>query len=364
MTPSDNQPADLPGEAATATAQGAPSGLFKGGTERLHGAPLLEEVGLFLVPEFPLLSFSAAIDVLRHCNRITGEKLYRWHVLSGDGGAVISSAGVSIATDAAIGAHPDLDFLIVFAGVNAERYRNREVMTHLQRIARRGCCMGSASAGSFILARAGLLNRRRCTVHWEDMECFKETFPHLQVSNEVFEMDGARVTCSGGIAVIDAMLARVSEHHGRTLATQVADIMMQERIRDSQDLQRMPLPARLGVNHPKLVQAIEYIECSQDQPYTQIELAARVGLSSRQLERLFRRYLDITPSQYALRHRLKRARNLLRTTSLGVLQVAVAAGFSTASHFTKSYKHFFQLTPSQERRRRPERGGQAGRISR
>ncbi len=330
-------------------AGGAPSGLLKGGREPLNGAPLLEEVGLFLVPGFPLLAFSAAVDVVRHCNRITGEKLYRWHVLSEDGAVVGSSGGVEIAVDGTLGEHPRLDYLIVFAGVNAARYRNLSVFGLMRSIAREGCCIGSASGGSFILARAGLLEGHRCTVHWEDMESFREAFPQLRVSNELFESDGARITCSGGIAVLDAMLSRVSEQHGRALAAQVADIMMQERIRDNQEQQRMPLPARLGVNHPKLVQAIELIECNPDRPYTQLELANRVGLSIRQIERLFRRYLDITPRQYSLQHRLKRARLLLRNTSLGVLEVAVAVGFSTASHFTRSYKQHFRLTPSEER---------------
>ncbi len=328
----------------------APSGLLKGGHERVANAPLLEEVGLFVVPQFPLLSFSAAVDVLRQCNRVTGEKLYRWHVLSATGAATNCSCGIDIVADAPLGDSPRLDFIIVFAGVNADRYCSPGIASRLRQMDRDGVCMGAASAGSFILARAGLLEGHRCTVHWEDMVYFKESFPHLQVSNEVFEITANRMTCSGGIAVIDALLARVSEQHGRSLATQVADILMQERIRDTQDLQRMPLPARLGINHPKLVQAIEHIERNQDVSFTQLDLAGRIGLSNRQIERLFRRYLDVTPSQYALQHRLKRARHLLRNSSLGVLEVAIAVGFTTASHFTKSYKHYFHLTPSDERR--------------
>jgi transcriptional regulator GlxA family with amidase domain len=339
-------------EASTNEAEherGAPSGMLKGGANLLTGVPLLEEVGLFIIPGFSLLTFSAVLDVLRQCNRVTGEKLYRWHVLSEDGKAVDCSGGVTIDCDASLGESPKLDFLMVFAGINAERYHNKSVFTRLRAIAKAGCSLGSASSGTYILARAGLLENHRCTVHWEDMECFKEAFPMLQVSNEVYEIDGDRITSSGGISVIDAILARVREQHGRALAAQVADILMQERIRDGQDLQRMPLPVRLGVNHPRLVQAIELIECNLERPYSQGELASRVGLSSRQIERLFRRYLDVTPSQYALQHRLKRARQLLRNTSMGVLEVAVVLGFTTASHFTKSYKQHFQLTPSEDR---------------
>ncbi len=171
--------------------QGAPSGLLKGGREQLRGVPLLEDVGFFLVPEFSLMTFSAALEVLRHCNRVTGEKLYRWHVLSEDGKPVCSSGGVCIDSDAALGESAPLDFLMVFAGINAERYYNKSIFGRLRSIAQGGCCMGSASAGTYILAHAGLLDGHRCTVHWEDMECFREAFPHLRVGNEVFEADGS-----------------------------------------------------------------------------------------------------------------------------------------------------------------------------
>ena len=157
------------------------------------------------------------------------------------------------------------------------------------------------------------------------------------------------MTCSGGTAALDMMLYYAAEQHGVKLAAHAADVFMHERIRDSQDHQRMPLRARVGVSHPKLLRAIELIESNTERPHSQSQLAELVGLSSRQVERLFRRYMGTTPRQYALDHRLRRARALLRTTSLGVLEVALAVGFSTASHFTKSYRDHYGVTPTQDR---------------
>lgn len=311
--------------------------------------PLLEEVGFLLMPDFSLLCLSAALDALRQANRVAEETLYRWHFFSTDGADVTSSAGVTIACEGTLdgGGRPDL--LLVVAGTGAEHFDHRPTLNALRRIARTGCVIGGISLGSYLLARAGLLDGHRCTIHWENLEAFREEFPQLDVSSEVFEVDGERMTCSGGVAALDMMLQHVAEQHGHALAAQTADIFVHERIRDSLEHQRMPLRMRIGVSHPRLLQAVEIIEANTERPFTQDELARRVGLSSRQVERLFRRYLDTTPRQYALAHRLKRARMLLRTTSLCVLDVAMTVGFATASHFTKSYRDHFGVTPTRDR---------------
>ncbi len=306
-------------------------------------------VGFVLVDDLGMLGFASALDALRYANAVSKRPLYRWNIYSADGAPVRSSAGVRISVDGGINDAPDHDLVLVVAGVNAELYRNHLLFDRLRRLARRGTTLGGVSLGPYLLARAGLLNGYRCTVHWENIAAFKEEFPRVQVCCEVFEIDGDRVTCSGGTAALDLMLEIIGARHGRQLAAQVADAFILDRVRTRGDPQRMPLRLRVGVSHPKLLRAIELIESSSEHRTSQRQLARGVSLSERQLERLFRRYLDTTPSRYARDYRLARARDLLRQTSMSVIEVAIACGFTTASHFTKSYRERFGRTPGDDR---------------
>lgn len=315
----------------------------------------ITRVGFLLVDEFGMLGFASALDALRYANGISNRPLYRWKIYSSGGAPVTSSAGVRIAVDSAIGDGEATDLMLVVAGLDAERYRDDAMFERLRRLARKGAVLGGVSLGPYLLARAGLLNGYRCTVHWENLAAFGEEFPRLQTSAEVFEIDRDRVTCSGGTAALDLMLEIIGARHGRPLATQVADACILDRIRTRGDPQRMPLRLRVGVSHPKLLRAIELIETSHEHRASQRQLAGGVGVSERQLERLFRRYLDTTPARYARDCRLARARALLRQTGMSVIEVAIACGFTTASHFTKSYRERFGITPG------GDRGGSASR---
>jgi transcriptional regulator GlxA family with amidase domain len=223
------------------------------------------------------------------------------------------------------------------------------VLGWLRRLDRQGLVIGGVSLGSYLLARAGLLAGYRSTVHWENLAAFAEEFPDLEVTNELFEIDRNRFTCSGGIAALDLMLDLIARQHGRDLAKAVSEQFIQERIRDRHDRQRMALPARLGVRHPKLLEVVRRMEESAEEPIARARLAAGVGLSSRQLERMFRRYLDRTPTRYYLELRLARARLLLLQTELPVLEVALACGFVSASHFSKCYRDVYGCTPRDQR---------------
>ncbi len=308
-------------------------------------------IGFLLLPAFPLLSFSSAIEPLRLANRQTERTLYDWKLLSVHGGPVCAAAGVQLGTDSGLADMPDVDLLLVVAGSGAEWFKDQATFARLRQLARQRRALGAVSLGSYLLARAGLLNDCRCTVHWENLEAFREEFPRLKVTTEVFENDRDRLTCSGGTAALDMMLNYIGYQHGWELAIEVADVFMHERIRDSEDVQRMPLRTRIGVSHPKLLEVVHLMEASTDEVLSRADLADVVGLSNRQLERLFQRYLGTTPGQYYLGCRLWRARQLLRQTALAVVDIAVACGFSTASHFTKSYRKRFGITPSQERLR-------------
>ncbi|MBX6322783.1 MAG: GlxA family transcriptional regulator [Rhodospirillaceae bacterium] len=318
----------------------------------MFGSPpseLPQRIGLFVVPQFAMMGFTSAIEPLRSANRLSGKRLYSWHIVSKDGAPVTASNGIAVVPEASIADPPRFTSLIVCAGIDAQRYDEKPVFAWLRRLDRQGIAIGAISLGTYVLARAGLLDGYRCTVHWESLEAFAEEYPHIEVTPELFEIDRGRFTCSGGIAALDMMLHLIARQHGHALAAAVSDQFLHERIRDRHDRQRMALPVRLGVRHPKLLAVIRRMEETLEDPVSCASLARGVNLSCRQLERLFRRYLGRTPTRYYLELRLQRARLLLQQTDMTVLDVALASGFVSASHFSKCYRELFNKTPRAER---------------
>ncbi|HTO83860.1 MAG TPA: GlxA family transcriptional regulator [Methylomirabilota bacterium] len=312
-------------------------------------ASLPYRIAVFVIPQFAMMGFTSAVEPLRSANRLTGRPLYSWHILSRDGKPVMASNGIAIMPEASIETAGRYNMVVVCAGLGAELYEDRAVFAWLRRLDRQGIDVGAISLGSYLLARAGLLDGYRCTIHWENLSGFGEAFPQLDVTSELFEVDRNRFTCSGGIAAFDLMLNLIRLQHGHALASAISDQFLHERIRDRHDQQRMALPARLGIRHPKLVAAVRRMEETLDEPVSCAELARMVDLSGRQLERLFRKYLGHTPTRYYTELRLNKARLLLLQTDLSVLDVALACGFASASHFSKCYREFFKKTPSEER---------------
>jgi transcriptional regulator GlxA family with amidase domain len=308
-----------------------------------------QSFGFLLLPKFSLLAFTSAVEPLRSANRLAGRPLYDWRLISRDGGPIASSGGIEVMTQAAIAGVERLPNLFVVAGLDAQTIDDRAILAWLRRLERGGCRLGALTTGSYVLARAGLLDGYRCTIHWENLAGFREDFPELDATAEVYEIDRNRMTCSGGTAAMDLMLSLIAADHGRELATAVAEQFIHERIRDPGEPQRMGLRNRLGIAHPKLLAAIEIMEGELEEPLPRGALAARTGVSTRQLERLFRKYLQRTPTRYYLELRLDRARGLLTQTAMSVLDVALACGFVSASHFSKCYRETFHKTPREER---------------
>ena len=225
----------------------------------------------------------------------------------------------------------------------------QETLHLIRRLDRNGAIIGAICTGTYLMAAAGLLDERRCTIHWENIDGLAEEFPLLEITNELFEIDDKRVTCSGGTASLDMILYLIAQVHGQSLAAQVSDQFIHDRIRDPSDRQRMELRSRLGVSHPKLLAVVGLMELGLEEPLSQTELAMKANLSTRQLERLFRKYLSTTPTRYYLNLRLAKARQLLRQTAMSILSIALACGFVSASHFSKCYREVYGRTPRAER---------------
>ncbi|MGH6793540.1 MAG: GlxA family transcriptional regulator, partial [Methyloceanibacter sp.] len=212
-----------------------------------------------------------------------------------------------------------------------------------------GVTIGGISGGPYILAKAGLLDERRATLHWEHLPAFREAFPDVEVVPSLFEIDGTRITCSGGISALDMMVALIERDHGRQLAASVGDWFLHTHIREGFGPQRMDLRYRLGVADEKLIAVLRAMEMSLETPLSRAVLARSAGISLRQLERLFKSHIGHGIHSHYRWLRLERARQLLRETTLPVLDVALATGFASSSQFARAYANAFGEPPSRTR---------------
>jgi transcriptional regulator GlxA family with amidase domain len=291
------------------------------------------------------MSYASAVEPLRAANRLAGRELYRWRHISVDGRPAEASNGATIMCDHGIGDPVNLDALFVCAGGNPALFVHEPTLRWLRGLARKGVRMGGVSGGPYVLARAGLLRGYRFTIHWEHIPALAEEFPDLPASGTLFEIDRDRLTCAGGIAALDMMHALIERDHGGRLASAVSDWFLHSQVRLGSGPQRMTLRERFGVAHPGLLRALEEMESHVEVPASRGHLAAAAGLSPRQLERLFQRHLGSTIGEHYLKVRLDRAQALLRQTTMPVLEIAMACGFVSASHFSRSYKGRFGASP-------------------
>jgi AraC family transcriptional regulator, glycine betaine-responsive activator len=302
-----------------------------------------------LLDQFTMLSFAGAIEPLRIANRIGGRTLYTW-ALAGEGGDVATcSNGAAFKLDMGLDELSREDVVLVCGGVDVQEATTRPVLNWLRREARRGVTVGGLCTASYALAKAGLLDGRKATIHWENQDSFLEEFEEVNLTKSVFVVDGNRLSTAGGTASIDLMLKLIADDHGETLANTVADQLIYSSIRTDQDTQRLSIPTRIGVRHPKLSSVIQKMEQDIEEPISPAALAKAVGMSTRQLERLFRRYLNRSPKRYYMELRLQKARNLLMQTDMSVINVALACGFASPSHFSKCYRSHYSTTPYRER---------------
>ncbi|WP_373356955.1 GlxA family transcriptional regulator [Pseudoroseicyclus sp. CXY001] len=310
-----------------------------------------------LLDNFTMLCFSCAVEALRIANRMAGRQLYTWS-LAGEGGTFARcSAGTEFRLDADLDELTRDDIVLLCGGIDVQAATTKRVLSWLRREARRGVTMGGLCTASYTLAKAGLLDGKRATIHWENQDSFAEEFEDVTLTKSVFVVDGNRITTAGGTASIDLMLKLIADHHGEDLANAVADQLIYSSIRTDQDTQRLSIPTRIGVRHPKLSRVIQRMEQAIEDPISPAALATEVGMSTRQLERLFRRYLSKSPKRYYMELRLQKARNLLMQTDMSVINVALACGFTSPSHFSKCYRAHYDTTPYRER------GSHAARLS-
>ena len=318
--------------------------------------PIKRSLVFYLIPDFTMIAFATALDPLRSANRMLGYEAYKWRLASLDGKPVRASNYVECAVDTSLEderrkmAGPDRpSMVIVCSGINVETYYSKSTFAWLREEYNRGVAIGGLCTGAHVLANAGLLSNKRCAIHWENLPGFSEAFPKANVYADLFEIDQNIYTCAGGTAALDMMLKLIGDDFDDSLVNRVCEQVLTDRVRSPTDRQRLPLRARLGVQNPKVLAIIELMEGNLSEPLSLIEVADHVGLSRRQIERLFRTEMGRSPARYYLEIRLDRARHLLIQSSMPVVEVAVACGFVSASHFSKCYRELYSRSPQQER---------------
>ncbi len=321
-----------------------------GGTQ-----PGTESIHFLLLPAFSMMGFVSAIEPLRVANRFRPGS-YRWQVVTPTGEPVLASNGMSLNADAALPDPASVRLVVVVAGFDPLAAYDAALGNWLRAVVRSGGAVGAVDTGVFALAAAGVAGDGPVTLHWEAQAAFQERFPAITVTQELFEIGERCITCAGGTAAIDLMLARIAERHGHTLAAQVSEQFVLGRIRSPSDHQRLEIATRYQVHNRKVIQVIRLMQEHIEDPLEPDDLARLIDVTRRQLERLFATHLSETPGHFYTGLRLEHARSLLRQSDMGITTIGIACGFHSPSHFSRSYRGLFGCSPKEDRAL-PNRGG-------
>ncbi len=315
-----------------------------------RGAGPRRHFGFLVLPRFSMIAFTNAIEPLRVANQLAGEELYCWSVYSMQGGAVIASDGLTAMPTRCVDETALPELLLVCGGADAPCQADEGLARLLRRVASRRVALGALCSGVYALAGAKLLDGYRTAARWEDLPGLRERFPRIECVPNLFVVDRDRYTCTGGVAALDFMLYLITPRIGRALAAAISHMLGVERVRDETERQRIPVAGLIGASRPLISQAAQLMEANIEEPLTLEDIARLSGTSQRQLQRVFRSSVGLTPARYYITLRLRRARELLKQTPMPVIEVTLACGFRSACHFSRAYRAFFGHAPSHERR--------------
>ncbi len=305
-----------------------------------------EHFTFLLVPEFTHIAFSCAIEPLRIANLVSGTDLYQWSLASENGETATCSNGTVTLVDHSYATIPACDRLFVLSGIHVQNHVDPALLNVLRKARIGKAKIGALCSAAYILAKAGMLDGKRAAIHWDFHDGFMEEFPEVSLESSVFVADETIVTASGGTATADLMLNLIATTHGNDLAIAVADQMVYNAVREGTAEQRVSLQSRHGMRNPHLVKAIQVMNENLETPISPATIAVDIGISTRQLERIFGRYLNCSPKKYYVDLRLQKARNLLVQTDQSVTEIALASGFESPGHFSRVYRAKFGITPT------------------
>ena len=297
-----------------------------------------------------MMSYASLAEPFRGANQLSQNKLYEIIDIGVNCNPVQSSGAANIVPAAIVGELIKLDYLFVVAGGDPLSFADTKVMNWLRRMARTGLRLGGVSGGPVILARAGLMNDRRMTLHWEHEKMLAEILPSLLIERTLYVIDRDRVTCAGGTTALDLTHALIAQHHGTNFARSVSEWFLHTEIRPSFSAQRESLAERVGSTNNAILGSVQMMESHIADPLTLNHLASIAEISPRQLNRIFTQKLGRSTMKYYRELRLENSQKLLINSSLPLTEIALATGFSGSSHFSRTYTAYFGRPPSQARK--------------
>lgn len=323
-------------------------------TTSQQGSDAVIRATFVLLPRFNMMTLTGLIEPMRIANYLSPAPQFQWQFVSPEPGHVAASNGLGHSCEALFEDPSDAGIIFVLGSWGSEHYVSRALINWVRRMNRRGVPLCAVELGCYILARAGLLDGRHATTHWSWAPGFHEQFPDVLLDEQLYTIDRDIMTCAGGTAGLDFMLRLVAEHRGQRLASEVADQMLHHPVRPADGPQRQAFGPSSDTLTAEVRTAIRLIEGHIAEPLPVPEIAARVGVSQRQLERYFKDSMGCTVVQFGQLLRLQHARVLLIATQLSIREIAVASGFNTLSHFAHSFKKCFGKRPSEYREAWPE----------
>lgn len=313
-----------------------------------EGAP--KAFYFLLLPKLTMLAFSAAVEPLRIANQVANKELFRWYTMTEDGEPVGCSNGIRIMPDYQLKPLSANTYTFVCSGVEPVNAASDVTLNWLRRQRAFGSRLGGICTGAFALAQAGVLCGQNFTLHWENQPAFLEYFPSLIPTQNLYENDKNLITCGGGNAATDMMLDIIETEHGNDLAVIVADMCIHARSNNRESPQKSGYAAAISCRNKKLVRAMEYMQGNIEEPMELSEIASCVMISRRQLERLFKKYIGKSPSQFYQDLRISQAHALLNETNLSATEIAAATGFSGTGQFFATFRKKYGTSPNAYRK--------------
>ena len=307
-------------------------------------------VTLLVLPESSMMSLASVLDPMRAANRIADCALFEWRIATLNGEPARLTCDLSIDPDTQLENELRGDALMVIASFNQQHHAGPTHLRRIKRVARNFRAVGGIEAGSWILARSGLLEGRSATTHWEDFEEFTNRFPGIQVRPERFVIDGKVFTTGGASPTFDFMLYLIRMRYGYPLAMEVSGVFIYDGAHSATDTQPLVALGKLETDEPRVAAAIHVMERHIDDTLSIAQVAAQVELSVRMLEYLFKRTLDLSPAAYYRRLRLQIARRMVVDTRLELQEIALRTGFNSLSAFSRLFRGHYRQSPGDCRR--------------
>ena len=312
------------------------------------------KIGIILLSRFNMMSLTTALEPFRVANYLLPNAYYDWEYLSVDSKKITASNQMSVECNLLSDNHQDYDLVMLFGSWGAQEHHDGYLYNWLRKAKRHGVLLCVFELGVYIFARAGLLKGEHITTHWSLVAGFLEQFPDLNLSEQLYTINDNLISCAGGAAGIDLMLNLIYKHHGSQIVSEIADQILHHQIRPANTMQRHTMGGTSSFIHDDIKATIQMIQDNISEPLKVPEIANRVGISQRQLERYCKRYMGCSVVQLSQFLRLQHARTLLISTHLSILDISVASGFNSSSHFTQAFQKYFHKKPSQYRNAWPQ----------